>query len=102
MGRGFEARAVHPCPIQIWGPPGGQGCLEAAVDRTSRNDITTTTRAYYYTSTHHHDSNSSATSSTDYEMVYRHPKEIEIQNDWLLGKLEEFHNYTHPSLTDMQ
>ena len=22
MGRGFEARAAHPCPTQIWVPPG--------------------------------------------------------------------------------
>ena len=24
MGRGFEARAAHPCPTQIWVPPGQQ------------------------------------------------------------------------------
>ena len=25
MGRGFEARAAHPCPTQIWVPPLGLG-----------------------------------------------------------------------------
>ena len=24
MGMGFEARAAHPCPTQIWVPPGSQ------------------------------------------------------------------------------
>ena len=39
MGRGFEARAAHPCPTQIWVPPPGQNhhiqdkhhhCIQAA------------------------------------------------------------------------